>query len=73
MVDHDDAVDYEYRKILVIGAKKTGKTSILSTAGQFAQPSMISDRRRTLDSVRSADTRCDGLQLLLMISDLLSF
>jgi len=27
-------VDFEYRKILVIGAKKTGKTSILSTAGE---------------------------------------
>jgi hypothetical protein len=33
------AVDYEYRKILVIGAKKTGKTSILSTAvgGDFSR------------------------------------
>lgn len=30
-----EGVDYEYRKILVIGAKKTGKTSILSTAGQI--------------------------------------
>lgn len=27
-------VDFEYRKILVVGARKTGKTSILSTAGQ---------------------------------------
>ena len=34
MGDQDEAVDYEYRKILVIGAKKSGKTSILSTAGQ---------------------------------------
>jgi hypothetical protein len=34
MGEEHAAVDYEYRKILVIGAKKTGKTSILSTAGE---------------------------------------
>lgn len=35
----DEAIDFEYRKILVVGAKKTGKTSILSTSvgGDFSK------------------------------------